>query len=261
MQQLTIVKIGGKVIDQPEALNDFLDAFAGLPGKIMLVHGGGNMATQLAPQLGIEPQMVEGRRVTDAETLKLVTMVYAGLVNKNLVAALQAKGLDAIGLCGSDLNLIQAKKRQHASIDFGFVGDILKVNSLELSKLVDSNKVVVVAPLTHDGKGQLLNTNADTIATELAIAMSPFYKVKLMYSFEKGGVLLDSENDESVLSILDKERYNLLKSTGIISQGMLPKTHNAFHAVDSGVQEVVIGNLLQMQSGGSMGTQIVEQVQ
>lgn len=260
MEQVTIVKIGGKVIDNPEELNAFLDAFTALPGQKLLVHGGGTMATQLADRMGVKTQMVDGRRITDKESLKLVTMVYAGLVNKNLVAALQARNVDALGICGADMNLLKAQKREHPTIDYGYVGDISKVNANALKSIIDSNKVVVVAPLTHDGQGQLLNTNADTIATELAIALSKIYSVKLVYSFEKTGVLTDPENESTLLTQIDKMNYELLKSNGTIVQGMIPKTHNAFHAYDNGVEEVIIGNLVAMTNNNSPGTKIVDQV-
>ncbi|RUT79811.1 acetylglutamate kinase [Ancylomarina longa] len=256
MAELTVVKIGGNIIDDSSKLNEFLDAFSNLPGKIVLVHGGGKMATDLAAKLGIETKMHKGRRITDAENLKLVTMVYAGLVNKNIVAALQARGVNALGVCGADQNLLLAEKRNHPSTDYGYVGDITKVNTLALCKQIECNAVMVVAPITHDGQGQLLNTNADTIATEVAIALSRFYKVKLIYSFEKPGVLLDAEDDGSLISKLSAEGCALLVEKGTINTGMLPKTENAFHAINSGVEEVVIGNFVNMENGFSAGTNI-----
>lgn len=259
-QGLTLVKIGGKVIDDPQALGEFLDAFCAIPGIKLLVHGGGTLATKQAQQMGIKTKMVDGRRITDRESLRVVTGVYAGLVNKNIVASLQARNIQSLGICGADLNLINAARRVHPSIDYGFVGDVTEVNAQAIEGLLNQGTCVVVAPLTHDGNGQLLNTNADTIATELAIALSKIYDVKLVYSFEKPGVLLDPDAGTTIVEEMDKETYELLKDSGTIAQGMLPKTHNAFHAFDSGVSEVVIGNLVAQQTQGIMGTRIVEQV-
>ena len=258
MSELTVVKIGGNVIDDPEKLNEFLDAFSNLSGKIVLVHGGGKLASDLSGELGVKTQMVNGRRITDAENLKLVTMVYAGLVNKNIVASLQARGVNALGMTGADLDLIHAEKRNHPSIDFGFVGDITKVNTLALCKQIECNSVLVIAPITHDGEGQLLNTNADTIATEVAAALSRFYKVKLIYSFEKLGVLMDADDDSSVMPILTSDQCKKMVKEGTINTGMMPKTENAFYALSQGVEEVVIGNFVSMESNHSSGTQILQ---
>lgn len=258
MSELTVVKIGGNVIDDPEKLNEFLDAFSNLSGKIVLVHGGGKLASDLSGELGVKTQMVNGRRITDAENLKLVTMVYAGLVNKNIVASLQARGVNALGMTGADLDLIHAEKRNHPSIDFGFVGDITKVNTLALCKQIECNSVLVIAPITHDGKGQLLNTNADTIATEVAAALSKFYKVKLIYSFEKLGVLMDADDDSSVMPVLTSEQCKKMVKEGTINTGMMPKTENAFYALSQGVEEVIIGNFVSMENNHSSGTQILQ---
>jgi len=257
MTELTVVKIGGNVIDDAEKLSEFLDAFSNLSGKIVLVHGGGKLASDLSGKLGVQTRMVDGRRITDAENLKLVTMVYAGLVNKNIVAALQARGVNAMGMCGADQNLIQAEKRRNSEIDFGFAGDITSVNTLALCKQIECNSVLVIAPITHDGKGQLLNTNADTVATEVAVALSRFYKVKLIYSFEKLGVLLNSEDDSSVMPVLSAKRCAKMVKNGAINTGMLPKTQNAFYALSGGVEEVFIGNFVSMEKSHSSGTQII----
>ncbi|WP_372750981.1 acetylglutamate kinase [Labilibaculum sp.] len=257
MIDLTVVKVGGNVIDDPEKLKDFLDSFANLSGKIVLVHGGGKLASDLAGQLGVKTKMIDGRRITDAENLKLVTMVYAGLINKNIVAALQARGVNAMGMCGADLDLIRAEKRENTKIDFGFVGDITAVNTLSLCKQIECNSVLVIAPITHDGEGQLFNTNADTVATEVAVALSRFYKVKLIYSFEKLGVLLNSEDDSSVIPVLSEEKCFAMVEQGKINAGMLPKTENAFYALSKGVEEVFIGNFVSMENNLSSGTQVV----
>ena len=258
MSELTVVKIGGNVIDDPEKLNEFLDAFSNIGGKVVLVHGGGKLASDLSGELGVKTQMVNGRRITDAENLKLVTMVYAGLVNKNIVASLQARGVNALGMCGADQNLILAEKRKHPSIDFGYVGDITKVNTLALCKQIECNSVLVIAPITHDGEGQLLNTNADTIATEVASSLSRFYNVKLIYSFEKLGVLLDAEDDSSVMPVLSSEVCEQMVKEGSITTGMMPKTENAFYALSQGVEEVIIGNLVSIVNCQSSGTQVVK---
>lgn len=257
MEQVTVVKIGGNVIDDAKKLSEFLDSFSNLTGKLVLVHGGGKLATDLSSQLGIQTKMVNGRRITDAENLKLVTMVYAGLVNKNIVAQLHAKGVNSIGMCGADQDLILADKRQHPEIDFGYVGDIKKVNTLALCDQLDNNAVLVLAPITHDGNGQLLNTNADTIATEVAVALSKFYRVKLIYSFEKNGVLINADDDSSVLPILESTTCRQMVEKGSINSGMLPKTENALHALNQGVSEVVIGNLVALEKCHSSGTQVV----
>lgn len=237
---LTIVKVGGKVVEDADSLQSLLNQFSKIAGYKLLVHGGGRSATDLASKLGIESKMVDGRRITDEETLKIAVMVYAGLVNKSIVAGLQALGLDAIGLTGADMNIIQSVKRPVKEIDYGFVGDVRAVNSQVLSKLLENNYVPVLSPVTHDGAGQLLNTNADTIAGETAKALSFDYNTRLIYCFEKKGVLLDEADDNSLIQFLDKELYEEYKAKQIITGGMIPKLDNAFQAIASGVKEVII---------------------
>ena len=205
MESLLVIKIGGNIIDDEKKLSLFLKEFASIPGKKILVHGGGKLATKLAEQIGIEQRLIDGRRITDMETLKIVTMVYAGYVNKNIVASLQSMGMEAIGVCGADGNLVRAHKRIHPTIDFGFVGDVDEINENFLMHLLNSNLSVVIAPITHNGEGQLLNTNADTIAQEIAKAMSSHYLVRLVYSFEKNGVLLNVEDENSVIPEINHE--------------------------------------------------------
>ncbi|WP_372645880.1 acetylglutamate kinase [Ancylomarina sp.] len=257
MKNLTLVKIGGNLIDDESKLAACLEAFSKIKGAKLLVHGGGKLASDLAKQLGIDSPMIDGRRITNAETLKVVSMVYAGLINKKIVAGLQALNQQAIGLCGADDNLILAEKRQHASIDYGFVGDVLEVNTEALAAYIEQDKVLVLSAITHDGKGQLLNTNADTVATELAIALSQQYQVKLIYSFEKAGVLINPEDDMSFLKRLDMNLYQKMKENGSINKGMLPKAENAFRAFDKGVQ-VIIGDLLRLAKDECCGTQLIE---
>jgi acetylglutamate kinase len=247
MKQLYIIKIGGQVIDDEGKLSTFLKDLSLLKGSKILVHGGGKLATKLAEQLNIPQQMVEGRRITDAETLKIVTMVYAGLVNKNIVAQLQAYGCNAIGLTGADGNAVLAHKRQGAQLDYGFAGDIDEVNASLFTTLIEKDVTIVVAPITHDGNGQLLNTNADTMAQELAKALSGGHEVTLVYSFEKSGVLLDAEDDASVISRINRDDYKELRSKGLVFAGMVPKLDNAFAALDSGVKKVVIGKAEELQ--------------
>jgi acetylglutamate kinase len=246
---LYIVKLGGGPIDQPEALEAFLWTFANLalqqdttqPIYTLLVHGGGKLATELGSKLGIAQQIHEGRRITDSETLKVVTMVYAGYVNKTIVASLQAKGCNALGLTGTDANLITAQQRAALPIDYGFVGDPTSVNTILLDTLFKQAITPIIAPITHNKLGQLLNTNADTIAQTLAVALSSHYSVELVYTFEKNGVLADTNNPESVISTIDKATYQILKEKEIIHSGMLPKLDNAFAALEAGVASVRIG--------------------
>ncbi|HLN74306.1 MAG: acetylglutamate kinase [Methylococcaceae bacterium] len=242
MERLTIVKVGGKVVEDKDSLEELLKQFSMIRGKRILVHGGGKLATSLAEKLGIETQMVEGRRITDAATLEVVTMVYAGLVNKSIIAGLQSKGCNSIGLTGADLDMIRAVKRPVKTIDYGFVGDILGVNTSELRILLNEEVVPVVAPITHDGKGQLLNTNADTIAADLAIELSNYYTVNLFYCFEKKGVLLNPEDDNSVISELNYDYFKQLQLNGTIKEGMIPKLDNGFSAMKNGVSQVLITN-------------------
>lgn len=257
---LTVIKIGGNIIDDDKALKNFLQQLAAVEGKKILVHGGGKLATKLAGQLNIPQQMIDGRRITDAETLKVITMVYAGYINKNIVAQLQSHGSNAIGLCGADGDLIHAKKRSHPDIDYGFVGDVEKVNGSFLKNLLDKDIVPVIAPVTHDGKGQLLNTNADTIAQETAKALSEYYTVHLVYSFEKAGVLEDANDESSVIPLIDPTLYENLKTSGKIFAGMIPKLDNAFAALNSGVQKVIIGKASSLPSllKGTEGTSIIK---
>lgn len=267
-KKLYVIKIGGNIIDNEQKLSSFLKEFATVEGEKILVHGGGKLATKLAAQLGIEQQIVEGRRITDAETLKVVTMVYAGYINKNIVAQLHANHCNAIGLCGADGNIVQAHKRlpeKSGGIDYGFVGDVDAVNISLLKSLLNQDLTIVLAPITQNKEGQLLNINADTIAQETAKALSALYEVHLIYSFEKSGVLLDANDDKTVIPILDWEYYQLLKlpgdGTGVpkIFAGMIPKIDNAFAALNSGVKRVVIGKaeeLHQLISGNS-GTGII----
>jgi acetylglutamate kinase len=254
-----VIKIGGNIIDDEAALSSFLSAFAAVSGKKILVHGGGKLATQLAGKLGVAQQMVDGRRITDAETLKIVTMVYAGYINKNIVAQLQSLDCNAIGLTGADGNLISAHKRQHASMDYGFVGDIDTVNTGLLQNLLEAGTTIVAAPITHDTKGQLLNTNADTIAQELARALGTVYAVQLIYSFEKKGVLLDVNDENSVIPEISASYYATLKSEQKIFAGMIPKLDNAFSALQAGVQKVIIGKAEELKDlvEGKSGTAII----
>lgn len=252
-RQLTIIKIGGNVIDNSENLHQFLLDFAALPGDKILVHGGGKVATELGKSLGVEPKMVDGRRITDIETLRIVTMVYAGLINKNLVAQLQAKGCNAIGLTGADGNIIKAKKRpvikvspkggDLEGVDFGFVGDLdeRSVSTTMLANLLNTGLVPVLCAITHDGDSQLLNTNADTIASAVAVAMSSIYETRLVYCFEKKGVLRDVNDEETVVREIKSADFEDLKSDGIVAGGMIPKLHNAFEAIKKGVSVVYIG--------------------
>jgi acetylglutamate kinase len=259
---LTVIKIGGNIIDDETKLFSFLKNFASIKGKKILAHGGGKLATKLAEQLNIPQQLVDGRRITDAETLKIVTMVYAGYINKNIVAQLQANGENAIGICGADGNAILAHKRTSDSsigkrgINYGFVGDIDEVNISLFHSLLEKNSCIVVAPITHDAKGQLLNTNADTIAQEIAKALSEHYSVQLIYSFEKAGVLLDANDEATVIKHIDPLSYKNLKESGAIFAGMIPKLDNAFAALNNGVEKVIIGKAEQLQEliSGKSGT-------
>ena len=243
MKKLTVIKIGGNVIGNSENLYNFLNDFAGIEGHKILIHGGGKLATDLSHTMGIEPKMVDGRRITDIETLRIVTMVYAGLINKNIVAQLQRFECNAIGLTGADANLIRANRRPVKDIDYGFVGDLHEgsVAKNRLSDLLEAGLIPVFSAITHDGEGQLLNTNADTIASAIAIAMSSRYKVSLVYCFEKKGVLTDVADDESVIRQISSSEFGKLKADEIIAGGMLPKLENAFKAINSGVSEVYIG--------------------
>ena len=250
-QKLTIVKVGGKVVEEADSLNDLLQRFSQLEGNKVLVHGGGRSATAVAERLGIETKMVDGRRITDQNMLEVVTMVYGGLVNKGIVAGLQAKGINAIGLTGADMNYMQAEKRPVKDIDYGYVGDIVSVNVSELNLLLEKDVVPVLAPLTHDKNGQMLNTNADTIAAEAAIAFSEHFEVELVYCFEKPGVLEDAENDSSVINSLNHQQFKSLQESGAIHAGMIPKLDNSFNAIGKGVSVVRITNIPGLKAGGT----------
>ena len=238
---LHIVKVGGNVIDHEERLHSFLQGFALLEGRKVLVHGGGKMATRMAEDLGVPQRMVEGRRITDRDTLRIVTMVYAGEVNKSIVASLQAMGCPSLGLCGADGDIIRAHRRRQGAIDYGFVGDVDAVDADRLSRLMETGLCLVIAPITHDGHGQLLNTNADTVAQEVAKAMSLSYDTTLLYCFEKAGVLLDAEDEGSVIPHIGPKLLTRLKEEKRIFAGMIPKLDNAMAALQAGVGRVVIG--------------------
>jgi len=255
-QKLSIVKIGGNVIENEIELDQFLLNFSKLAAPKILVHGGGKLATKLATKLGIKSKMTSGRRITDGKSLEVITMVYGGLTNKNIVAKLQALGTNAIGLSGADGNTIQAHKRPVKKIDFGFVGDIDGINSELISTLLQSNLTPVFCAISHDGKGQLLNTNADTIASELAIGMSHKYETTLYYCFEKKGVLSNVEDDGSVIKHIDTHSYNDLLEQNIIADGMLPKMENCFHALQQSVSKVCIGDISMLQSNATIFTTI-----
>jgi len=249
-EKLTIVKVGGAVVEDEVQLTQLLHDFSAISGRKVLVHGGGRRATQVATRLGIESTLVGGRRITDTAMLEVVTMVYGGLVNKSLVARLQAQDVNAIGLCGADGDIIRSHKRppvmvtvgdeEPQEVDFGYVGDVDRVDGAQLSRLIEQGMVPVVAPLTHDGQGHILNTNADTMASEVAKALSVFYDVTLIYSFEKRGVLRHPDDDDSVIDTITRADYIRYKADGIISGGMLPKIENALAAVEAGVSRVII---------------------
>lgn len=242
MEKLSIIKIGGNIVENEKSLKQFLNDFASLPGKKILVHGGGKIASQIATDLGIEAQMINGRRITDTETLKVVTMVYAGLANKTVVALLQAKACDAIGFSGADANVIKTVKRPVKTIDYGFAGD-MTANSIHAERIRDFLHIglcPVFCAITHDGEGQLLNTNADTIASALATGLAALYDTSLIYCFEKKGVLKDINNDASVIPHITAANYSQLKENGTISDGMIPKLDNAFDALSKGVKQVII---------------------
>jgi len=255
MKKLTIIKVGGKIVEEPSSLSALLKDFAKIEGFKVLVHGGGRSATTMASRLGIESQMVNGRRVTDAETLQVVTMVYAGLVNKNIVAGLQALDINALGLTGADLNYMRSEKRPVGEVDYGFVGDVKEVQSSILANLIEQGVVPVLAPLTHDKKGNMLNTNADTIAGEASKALAKHFDVTLMFCFEKKGVLSDAENEESVIAEITRESFAKYVESGIIQGGMIPKLENAYEAIDAGVKEVIITRADDIFAGG--GTKVI----
>ncbi len=249
MEKLVLIKVGGKIVEEEETLRGLLRDFASIEGHKVLVHGGGRSATKLAARLGIESQMVKGRRITDAETLKVVTMVYGGLVNKNIVAGLQALGVNALGLTGADMNLMRSEKRPVTDVDYGFVGDVKEVNADLLADLICKGIVPVLAPLTHDKQGHLLNTNADTIAGEAAKALTKHFDVTLVFCFEKKGVLLDEHDDESVIPEIDRKSFKRYVEQGVIQGGMIPKLENAFQAIDAGVKRVIITSASELGRG------------
>jgi acetylglutamate kinase len=257
-QSLYIIKVGGNIIDDENKLNHFLESFASLKENKILVHGGGKLATKLAEQLNIPQHMVEGRRITDAETLKITTMVYAGYINKTIVAKLNAHNNPTIGISGADAECIIAHKRIIQEVDFGFVGDIDTVNPTIFQTMLEKQLSIVVAPITQDRNGQLLNTNADTIAQEIAKSLSNFFDTTLIYSFEKKGVLLDVDDENTVVPAITSEIFNQLKSEGKIFAGMLPKIENALQATSAGVKNVIIGDALDLLSlvSGNSGTTI-----
>jgi len=254
-EKLTVIKVGGKIVEEEATLLQLLNDFAHIEGYKVLVHGGGRSATKIAASLGIESQMVNGRRITDKEMLKVVTMVYGGLVNKNIVAGLQARGVNALGLTGADMNVIRSVKRPVKDIDYGFVGDVKNVNGEFLADIIQKGIVPVMAPLTHDGQGNMLNTNADTIAGETAKALAQHFDVTLVYCFEKKGVLRDENDDDSVIPTIDKATFKQLVADGVIQGGMIPKLENSFEAIHAGVKEVII-TLASAIANAEEGTRI-----
>ncbi len=258
MKSLIVLKIGGNVIDNPPVLEAVLHDFAAWQSPRILVHGGGKIANKLMERLGIVPKMIDGRRITDRETLDIVTMVYAGLINKNMVATLQSHSCNAIGLTGADANVIPAHKRPVKDVDYGFVGDVDPgcISGDTLSNLVKTGLIPVMSPITHDGAGSLLNTNADTIASSVAIALAKHYKLQLVFCFEKNGVLRDPADDLSVIDFLDETLFRQYKDEGVITAGMIPKLDNAFAALHSGVAEVRICSPDGLKAGQMGGTSI-----
>lgn len=256
MDKITVVKVGGKILEEESTLLALLHDFSLIPGLKLLVHGGGRSATKMAARLGVETTMIDGRRITDDAMLDIVTMVYAGLVNKQVVARLQADGINALGVTGADMNLIRSHKRPVGKVDYGWVGDVDYADSESLKHLVDMGVVPVVAPLTHDGMGHLLNTNADSMAGAVASALARHFEVTLVYCFEKEGVLADENDDSSVIPEIDSIRYSQLKADGIVSGGMLPKLDNSFATLHNGVSQVIITKADNL-SDLSKGTRIV----
>ena len=240
-EKLTLIKVGGAIVEDEVQLNSLLRHFTAIEGRKVLVHGGGRRATQVAAQLGIESKMVNGRRITDAHMLQVVTMVYGGLVNKNLVAQLQAQGVNALGLTGADMDVLRSHRRPIKNgVDYGFVGDVDKADGARLQQLIEQGITPIMAPLTHDGEGNILNTNADTIAAETAKALAPYYDVTLIFCFEKAGVLANADDDSSVIPVINHDDFRRYVADGTISGGMIPKIENALAAVDAGVAQVII---------------------
>ena len=256
--KLKIIKIGGNIIDDDHNLASFLTDFARLEGPKILVHGGGKSATKLSEKLGIPTQMIEGRRITSTENLTVVTMVYAGLINKKITARLQGNNCNAIGLSGADANCIQANLRETTPIDFGWVGDISKVNTSTIQLFLTNGLTPVFCAIGHDGNGQLLNTNADTVAAEIAKAMSNEYETELIYCFEKNGVLKDINDPNSVIARINKKDYQELKKTRVIAEGMIPKIDNCFHALENGVSKVIIGNAGLLRNENELFTTLIK---
>lgn len=262
MKQLSIIKVGGGIVENDDTLSQLLNDFSSLEGSKTLVHGGGRSATKVAAQLGIESQMINGRRVTDADMLRVVTMVYGGLVNKTIVAQLQARGVNALGLTGADIDVMRSHRRppvkttdgEPRTIDYGFVGDVDRCDGTQLAQLIGAGIVPVMAPLTHDGQGHLLNTNADTIAAETAKALAAYFDVTLIYCFEKAGVLSDPDDDNSVIPHINTASFAHYVDAGIISGGMIPKIENALDACRAGVNRVIITRADQI--GRDTGTVI-----
>ncbi|WP_321478914.1 acetylglutamate kinase [uncultured Bacteroides sp.] len=256
--QLTIIKVGGKIVEEEISLNELLDKFASIKGNKILVHGGGRSATKIASQLGIESKMIDGRRVTDKETLKVVTMVYGGLVNKNIVAGLQQRNVNALGLTGADMNIIRSVKRPVKEVNYGYVGDVKSVNAHMIIELLNKSIVPVLAPLTHDGEGNMLNTNADTIAGEVAKALAINFDITLIYCFEKKGVLQNENDDDSVIPFINYDDFKKFVANGVIQGGMIPKLENAFNAIQEGVSEVIITMASNIDS--NEGTRIKDKI-
>lgn len=241
MEKIKVIKIGGNIIDDTKALNSFLESFSKLEGKKVLIHGGGKLASKLAEQMNIPVQMVDGRRITDKATLDVITMMYAGKISKNIVAKLQSYGCNAVGFSGADGNSIIAEKRSVKSINYGYVGDVVEVKT-DVTKLLLQNHITICfCAISHDQNGQLLNTNADTIASEIAIALSKDYEVELYYSFEKSGILRNVNNSNSIIEVMKEDQYQNLKNQGIIFEGMIPKLDNCFYALANGVKNIHLG--------------------
>ena len=248
--EITLIKVGGAVVEDKATLNTLLDDFAAMNGSKILVHGGGRAADKILNRLGVEIKKIDGRRITDQDTIDVVTMVYAGLVNKNIIAQLQKRNVNALGFTGADLNIILSHKRPVKTIDYGFVGDVESVHTDVLLSLIRQGAVPVVSPITHDGKGQLLNTNADTIASELSRALAKTCDVTLVYCFEKPGVLMDANDDTSVIETLTYDKFKEYQACGIINEGMIPKLDNGFDAIRMGVKSVVITNTDGLKNNG-----------
>lgn len=255
-EKLTIIKVGGKIVEDESALRRLLADFSTMDGKKLLVHGGGRSATALAARLGIETKMVDGRRITDDAMLEVVVMVYGGLVNKRIVAGLQAIGVNAVGLTGADMDALLSVRRPAGKVDYGWVGDVRRVNADAVSMLIENGCCPVIAPITHDGEGHLLNTNADTMAGATAKALAQRYEVELVYCFEKAGVLSDGNDDDSVIKEINSCKYKELKDSGVVSGGMIPKLDNAFACISAGVSRVVITRA-DLIADADAGTKIV----